>query len=263
MIPTLKQVRLKEYGYLPVGLSATNGTISYESRKFYVSITVEIDEKTYHNQDLELYYKAKTAGIGIDLGIKNLAILSTDTVFKNINKSSKVRRLEKRLRRKQRQLSRKYEMLKKRGGKTATVSANIEKQKLKVQKLHHKKTKICEDYENQVIHKIIKPKPSYITVEDLNVKGMMKNKHLSKAIAAQRLNTFIAKLKRKAKIIGIELRAADRFYPSPKTCHNCGHIQKDLKLKDRVYTCSKCGYTADRDYNAALNLRDTEKYQTA
>ena len=263
MIPTLKQVRLKEYGYLPAGQTAINGTISYTARKFYVSVTVEIDEKSQYNNDLKLCYKAKTAGIGIDLGIKELAILSTGKVFKNINKNSKVKRLEKRLRRKQRQLSRKYEMLKKRGGKTATVSANIEKQKLKVQKLHHRATKIREDYENQVIHEIVRQKPSYITVEDLNVKGMMKNRHLSKAIAAQRFNPLIAKLKRKAEIIGIEIRVADRFYPSSKTCHNCGHINKDLKLKDREYICLKCGYTADRDYNAALNLRDTEKYQTA
>jgi putative transposase len=109
----------------------------------------------------------------------------------------------------------------------------------------------------------VKQKPSFITVEDLNIKGMMKNRRLSKAIAAQRLTCLLTKLKRKAKIIGIELRVVDRFYPSSKTCHACGHIHKGLKLKDRVYVCPECGYTADRDFNASLNLRDAKEYRVA
>ena len=263
MIPTLKQVRLKEYGYLPVGLSATNGTVSYVAGRFYVSVVVDIDEKSKYNKDLESCCAMQTEGIGIDLGVKELAIVSDGRVFKNINKSSKVKRLEKRLRREQRCLSRKHEFRKKKGGKTAIASANIEKQKLKVQKLHQRITRIREDYENKILHEIVKQKPSFISVEDLNVKGMMKNRHLAKAVAAQRFNHLLGKLKRKAEIIGIELREVDRFYPSSQICHACGHIHKGLKLKDRVYVCPECGYTADRDYNASLNLRDAEKYRVA
>ena len=263
MIPTLKQVKLKEYGYLPVGLVAINGTVSYVAGRFYVSVVVDIDEKSKHNKDLESCYAMQTKGIGIDLGVKDLAIFSDGKVFRNINKSSKVKGLEKRLRRGQRRLSRKYEFRKKKGGRTATSSANIDKQKLKVQKLHQRITRIREDYENKTVHEVVKQKPRFITVEDLNVKGMMKNRHLAKAIAAQRFNHLLAKLKRKAEMIGIEFREVDRFYPSSKTCHACGYIHKGLKLKDRVYVCPKCGYTADRDYNASLNLRDAGEYRIA
>lgn len=263
MIPTLKQVKLKEYGYLPVGLVAINGTVSYVAGRFYVSVVVDIDEKSKHNKDLESCYAMQTKGIGIDLGVKDLAIVSDGKVFRNINKSSKVKGLEKRLRRGQRRLSRKYEFRKKKGGRTATSSANIDKQKLKVQKLHQRITRIREDYENKTVHEVVKQKPRFITVEDLNVKGMMKNRHLAKAIAAQRFNHLLAKLKRKAEMIGIEFREVDRFYPSSKTCHACGYIHKGLKLKDRVYVCPKCGYTADRDYNASLNLRDAGEYRIA
>lgn len=263
MIPTLKQVRLKEFGYLPVGAIVTSGTVSYVAGRFYVSAVVDIDEKSKYNKDLEASYHTATTGMGIDLGIKKLAIVSNGKTFNNINKSSKVKRLEKRLRREQRCLSRKYESKKKKGGKTVTASANIEKQKLKVQKLHQRIKHIREDYENKVIHEIVKQKPRFITVEDLNVKGMMKNKHLAKAVAAQRFNNLLVKLKRKAEIIGIEFRVVDIFYPSSKTCHCCGHIHKDLKLKDRVYVCPKCGYTEDRDFNASLNLRDAKKYRLA
>lgn len=263
MIPTLKQVRLKEFGYLPVGAVVTNGTVSYVAGRFYVSLVVDIDEKSKYNKDLEASYHKVTTGIGIDLGIKNLAIVSNGKAFNNINKSSRIKRLEKRLRREQRRLSHKYESKKKKGGKIATVSANIEKQKLKVQKLHHRINEIREDYENKVIHEIVKQKPSFITVEDLNVKGMMKNRHLAKAVATQRFNYLLTKLKRKAEIIGIEMRVVDRFYPSSKTCHFCGHIHKGLKLKDRVYICPECGYTQDRDFNASLNLRDAKEYRIA
>ena len=263
MIPTLKQVKLKEFGYLPVGAKVTNGTVSYVAGRFYVSVVVNIDEKSKHNKDLESSYAMQTEGIGIDLGVKDLAIVSDGRVFKNINKSSKVKRLEKRLRREQRRLSRKYECRKKKGGVPATASANIEKQKLKVQKLHQRIARIRVDYENKTVHEVVKQKPRFITVEDLNVKGMMKNRHLAKAVAAQRFNHLLAKLKRKTEIIDIELREVDRFYPSSKTCHACGHIHKGLKLKDRVYVCPKCGYTADRDYNASLNLRDAKEYRIA
>ena len=263
MIPTLKQVRLKEFGYLPVGAKVINGTVSRKAGRFYVSVVIDIDEKSKYNKDLEASYHITTDGIGIDLGLKDLAIVSNGNIFKNINKSSKVKRLEKRLRREQRRLSRKYKFRKKKCGITATASVNIDKQKLKVQKIHHRIFTIREDYENKVVHEIVKQKPRFITMEDLNVKGMMKNKHLAKAVAVQRFNLMLTKLKRKAQIIGIEFRTVDRFFSGSKTCHTCGHTNKGLKLKDRVYICPKCGYTEDRDFNAALNLRDAKEYRVA
>ena len=133
---------------------------------------------------------------------------------------------------------------------------------LKVQKLHHRIEKIRTNYINQCVNEIVKTKPSYITIEDLNVKGMMRNRHLSKAVASQKFYEFRRKLEGKGKEWGIELRMVDRWYPSSKLCHNCGKIKKDLKLSDREYRC-ECGYRADRDYNASLNLRDAKTYKIA
>lgn len=154
-------------------------------------------------------------------------------------------------------------MRKRKGGSAATASANIEKKKLSVQKLHKQLVNLRRNHENQVIHALVEQKPRFITVEDLNVTGMMKNRHLSKAVAQQRLYSFREKLRRKAEIIGIGFRVADRFYPSSKTCHACGDVHSGLKLKDRVYVCPACGFTEDRDLNAALNLRDTKNYRIA
>ena len=139
---------------------------------------------------------------------------------------------------------------------------NIQKQVLKVQKLHHRIDNIRTDYINKTIAEIGKTKPSYITIEDLNVKGMMKNRHLSKAVASQKFYEFRTKLEKQCKESGIELRVVDRFYPSSKLCHCCGFIKKDLKLSDRIYKCD-CGYKCDRDFNASLNLRDAKTYKTA
>ena len=172
---------------------------------------------------------------------------------------TKLKKLEKQLIREQRSLSRKYENLKK---GESTQRANIQKQKLKVQKLHHKIDNIRTDYINKTIAEIVKTKPSYITIEDLNVSGVMKNKHLSRAVASQKFYEFRIKLKAKSKENGIELRVADRWYPSSKICHCCGTIKKDLKLSDRTFRCH-CGYVEDRDFNAALNLRDVKTYKIA
>ena len=139
---------------------------------------------------------------------------------------------------------------------------NIQKQVLKVQKLHHRIDNIRTDYINKTIAEIVKTKPSYITIEDLNVKGMMKNRHLSKAVASQKFYEFRTKLEKQCKESGIELRVVDRFYPSSKLCHCCGFIKKDLKLSDRIYKCD-CGYKCDRDFNASLNLRDAKTYKIA
>ena len=253
-IQTLGWVRIKEKGYIPIskdGWKIKSGTVSVKADRYYVSVLVEIpDVKIANNSN---------GGIGIDLGLKDLAIVSNGKTYKNINKSTRIKKLEKKLHREQRSLSRKYENLKK---GESTQRANIQKQKLKVQRLHHKIDNIRTDYINKSIAEIVKTKPSYITIEDLNVKGMMKNRHLSKAVASQKFYEFRKRLKAKCDEKGIELRVADRFYPSSKTCHHCGSIRKNLKLSDRIYRCD-CGYVEDRDFNAALNLRDALTYEVA
>ena len=253
-IPTLGWVRLKEKGYIPAakdGWKIKSGTVSVKAGRYYVSVLVEIpDAGTVNNSN---------DGIGIDLGLKDFAILSNGKTYKNINKSARLKKLEKQLRREQKSLSRKYENLKK---GEVTQRANIQKQKLKVQKLHHKTDNIRTDYINKIIAEIVKTKPSFITIEDLNVSGMMKNRHLSKAVASQKFYEFRNRLKAKCNDNGIELRVADRFYPSSKLCHCCGQIKKDLKISDRIYRCA-CGYVEDRDINASLNLRDAVTYEVA
>ena len=253
-IPTLGWIRIKEKGYIPTtkdGYMIRSGTVSVKAGRFYVSVLVEIPDINIDNNSNE--------GIGIDLGLKDFAIVSNGKTYRNINKSAGLKKLEKQLIREQRSLSRKYENLKK--GKS-TQRANIQKQKLKVQKLHHKMDNIRTDYINKTIAEIVKTKPSYITIEDLNVKGMMKNRCLSKAVASQKFYEFRTRLKAKCDENGIELRVADRFYPSSKTCHHCGSVRKNLKLSDRIYRC-ECGYVADRDFNAALNLKDAKTYKIA
>ena len=253
-IPTLGWIRIKEKGYIPTtkdGYMIRSGTVSVKTDRFYVSVLVEIPDVNINNNLNE--------GIGIDLGLKDFAIISNGKTYRNINKSAGLKKLEKQLIREQRSLSRKYESLKK---GESTQRANIQKQKLKVQKLHHKMDNIRTDYINKTIAEIVKTKPSYITIEDLNVKGMMKNRCLSKAVASQKFYEFRKRLKAKCDEKGIELRVADRFYPSSKTCHHCGSIRKNLKLSDRIYRC-ECGYVADRDLNAALNLKDAKTYKIA
>ena len=253
-IPTLGWVRIKEKGYIPTtkdGYMIRSGTVSVKAGRFYVSVLVEIPDVNIGNNSNE--------GIGIDLGLKDLAIVSNGKTYRNINKSAGLKKLEKQLIREQRILSRKYENLKK---GESTQRANIQKQRLKVQKLHHKMDNIRTDYINKTIAEIVKTKPSYITIEDLNVKGMMKNRCLSKAVASQKFYEFRKRLKAKCDEKGIELRVADRFYPSSKTCHHCGSVRKNLKLSDRIYRC-ECGYVADRDLNAALNLKDAKTYKIA
>ena len=259
-IPTLGWVKLKEKGYIPVtkdGYQIRSGTVSRKAGRYYVSVLIDIPEAEISRAD--------GPGLGLDLGLKELAILSNGVIYPNINKRQELRKCEKQLRRAQRCLSRKYEAYKKRKNKQKkgeTTRSNIQKQKLKVQKLYHRIEQIRTDYINKVIAQIVKTKPSYITIEDLNVKGMMKNRHLSKAIASQKFYEFRSKLQCKCRQNGIELRIVNRFYPSSKRCHACGKVKKDLRLSDRVYRCT-CGYVEDRDVNAALNLRDAVSYQTA
>ena len=253
-IPSLGWVRIKEKGYIPTtkdGYVIKSGHVSIKADRYYVSVLIEIPDKTTINNS--------SKGIGIDLGLKDFAIVSNGKTYKNSNKSAKLKKLEKKLVREQRSLSRKYENLKK---GESTQKRNIQKQRLKIQKLHHRIDNIRTDYINKTIAEIVKTKPSYITIEDLNVSGMMKNKHLSKAVASQKFYEFKTKLQAKCKEYGIELRIVDRWYPSSKTCHCCKSIKKDLKLSDRVFRCD-CGYIEDRDFNAALNLRDATTYEVA
>lgn len=250
-VPTLGWVRLKEKGYIPTSknsFSIKSGTISYKAGRYYISVLIDMSEKNIQINN--------NPGIGIDLGLKEFAICSDGSIYQNINKTNNIRKIEKKLKREQRKLSRKIISIK----KGEATQKNFVKQKLKVQKLYQKLNNIRTDYLNKIINSIVKTKPSFIVIEDLNVSGMMKNRHLSKAIAQQKFFEFKTKLISKCKENNIELRIVDKWYPSSKTCHNCGHIKRDLKLSDRTYKCSECGYVEDRDINASLNLRNAKTY---
>lgn len=256
-IPTLKWVRLKEKGYIPTDLRVVNGTVSKKADRYFVSVIVEEEVKVKENKS--------TKGLGIDLGLKEFAVTSNGTHKKNINKTARVKKIEKKLKREQRKLSRKYESLKLRNKKEKgeATRQNIQKQIVKVQRIHQRLANIRTDNMNKVIFEIVKQKPSYITIEDLAIKNMMKNKHLSKAVAQQKFYEFRVKLEYKCKLNAIELRIVDRFYPSSKTCSVCGAYKKDLKLNDRVYNCNECNSSLDRDYNASVNLENAKIYRVA
>ncbi|MDM0470634.1 transposase [Clostridium perfringens] len=265
-IPTLGWVRLKEFGYIPTNSIVKSGTVSQKADRYYVSILVEERDIEISNGNTGIkIFNHNNEGVGIDLGIKEFAVCSDGIKFKNINKISTIKKIEKKLKREQRKLSRKYESLKIRNKNIKEGRAtrqNIQKQIVKVQKLHQRLANIRTDYINKTVSKIVKQKPSYVTIEDLNVKGMMKNKHLSKAIVSQKFFEFKTKLISKCKKNNIELRIVDRFYPSSKTCSNCGKVKKDLKLSDRIYKCD-CGFTIDRDLNASINLKNAKEYKIA
>lgn len=221
----------------------SNPHVSYNGRCWVLTLGIEtkIEEIKLTNEV-----------IGIDLGIKDLAICSNNMVFRNINKTKVVKNLEKRLRRLQRKVSRKYDMNKKGGSYNKT--SNIIKLEERIKKLHRKLNNIRQDYIHKSTTSIVKTKPCRVVMEDLNISGMMKNKHLSKAIQQQNLFEFIRQIKYKCEWLGIQFIQVDRFYPSSKTCSCCGNIKKDLKLSDRTYVCKECGLVIDRDYNASINL---------
>lgn len=254
-IPTLKWIRIKEFGYIPVNSKVISGTVSMKSDRYYVSVVCEI-EKTNN-------LKPKSEPIGIDLGIKDFAVMSNKTIKKNINKTITVKKLEKRLKREQVRLSRKYECLKKQNKKGGATRQNIRKQVVRVQSIHQRLNNIRTDYINKCVSEIIEQKPSSVTIEDLNIKGMMKNRNLSKAISQQKFYEFRVKLTNKCKQNDIELRIVDRWYPSSKLCSCCGNIKKELKLSDRIYVCDKCGIVIDRDLQASINLREAKTYKIA
>lgn len=255
-IPTLGFVRLKEYGYIPLNSKVTSGTVSKQADKYFVSILVEDIDIAYSNKNI------KTEGIGIDLGIKDLAICSNGNIFKNINKTSKVKKLEKKLKREQRALSRKLENKKHKKGGANEKSVNIKKNIIRVQKIHLKLSNIRQEYIKYIVNSLVKLNPQFISIEDLAVKNMMKNRHLSKAIQKQLFYYFRLFLIQQSKKHNIEVRIIDRFYPSSKLCNCCGQIKYDLKLSDRIYNCD-CGNVIDRDLQASINIRECKTYKIA
>ena len=243
---TLNWIKLAEAGRIPIGAKYSDPRIKFDGEHWWLTVGVE---------SIEVKQKetTKNEGIGIDLGIKDLAIGSDGTTEKNINKTSKIKRLEKKKRRIQRSITRKYEKNKK--GERYCKTKNIEKSEEKLLKINHRLTNIRQDYVHQITTKIIKREPSFLCIEDLNVRGMMKNKHLSKAVGQQGFGEFRRQLEYKCVWNGIPLVIADRFFASSKLCSNCGTIKKNLKLRDRTYHCDQCGLVIDRDYQASLNLK--------
>ena len=252
-IPTLKFVRVKEYGYIPKNAIIKSSTITKIADRYFLSLVMEVDDivKT-ENKNIK--------GLGVDLGIKDTAICSNGMVFKNINKTKKVKKIKKKLKREQRKMSRSVEYSKSKKIKLKECK-NFNKKKLKVQKLFYRLNCIRDDYNNKIVDEITRTKLKYITIEDLKVSNMMKNKHLSKAIQEQNFYAIRTKLVNKCKEKNIELRLVDTFYPSSKTCSCCNSIKKNLKLNDRIYKCCNCGLEIDRDYNASINLEKAKIYK--
>ena len=250
----LNWVRLAEHNRIPFGNNVKyyNPRVTFDGINWWISVGVETET---------LIEKSTNNGIGIDLGVKDLAICSDGNTYKNINKTKEVKRLEKKKRRLQRSVSRRYEYNKK--GESYCKTCNTIKREKELLKLNHRLTNIRQNHIHRATSEIIKRKPSYICLEDLNVNDTMKNKHLSKAIQQQKLREFRRQIEYKAKHNNIQVVIANRFYPSSKTCNCCGKIRKGLKLSDRTYKC-ECGYINDRDINAALNLKDYgEKFATS
>ena len=233
---------------LPIDVKYTNPRIHFDGKYWYLSVGIE-EEKMQQKLTIE--------SLGIDVGIKELAVCSNGMKFKNINKTKVVKQAEKRLRRLQRQVSRKYEMNKE--GSRFVKTINIIKLEKKIQLLHRRLKNVRDNHIHQVTTAIVKTKPCRVVMEMSNIKGMMKNKHLSKAIAQQNLYDFKMKIQYKCEKYGIEYMEADKWFPSSKMCSTCGEIKKTLRLSERIYTCD-CGHEIDRDFNASINL---SRYQLA
>lgn len=227
---------------LPINTKYVNPRVSFDGKYWYLSVGIQ--QKHVHNDLTDNI-------IGIDVGVKELAVCSNGMVFKNINKTKTVKKIEKRLRRLQRKVSRKYEMNKE--GNRFVKTCNIIKTEKKIRLLHRRLMNIRTNHIHQTTNAIVKTKPSTVVMEKLNIKGMMKNKHLSKAIQNQKLYEFKRQMKYKCEFNGIKFIEADKWYPSSKTCSKCGQIKKDLKLSERIFRCD-CGLEIDRDLNASINL---------
>ena len=239
----LNWIKLCEKGRIPLNIKYTNPRFTYNGLYWYVSIGIEIPDNT----DIP-----SNEGIGIDVGIKDLAVCSDGYTYKNINKTHKVRKIEKRQRRLQRSVSRRYEKNKK--GERYYKTCNLIKRQKELLKVTKRLTNICRNHLHQATSDIVKRKPSFICIEDLNVSGMMKNRHLSKVIQQQGFYELRRQLQYKAEWNHISVIIAYRFFPSSKLCSCCGHVKTDLKLSDRIYRCT-CGNTIDRDFQASLNLK--------
>lgn len=240
----LNWIRLAEHNRIPIDVKYTNPRIKYDGVNWYLTVGVEYEDSTmFPTND----------GIGIDLGIKDLAICSDGNKYQNINKTQKVKKLEKRKRRLQHSVSRKYEKNKK--GESYCKTKNVIKKEKLLLKVNHRLTNIRKNYLNQTTSEIVNRKPRFICIEDLNVSGMMKNRHLSKTVQQQGFYEFRRQIEYKSVWNNIPVIIADRFYPSSKLCSCCGNIKKDLKLSDRIYKC-ECGNVIDRDFQASLNLKD-------
>lgn len=240
----LNWIRLCEKGRIPTNCKYLNPRFTYDGLYWYVSVSIEVDDndKTSTND-----------GIGIDLGVKNLAVCSDGSVYKNINKTQRVNKLEKKKRRLQRSISRRYEKNKK--GKNYCKTSNIIKIEKELLKVTRRLTNIRHNHTHQITSEIIRRNPSFICMEDLNVGGMMKNRHLSKSVQEQCFYEFRRQIEYKATWNNIPVILADRFFPSSKVCSCCGSVKEELKLSDRVFVCHDCGNRIDRDFNASLNLR--------
>ena len=227
--------------------------ISFDGKYWYLSYTEDLESQV---ADLPDY----TDGLGVDLGIKTLATVSDGTTVPNIKTFRRVRILNKRLKRLQRKVSRKYHINKcDKHNKTKNI-LKLEKQ---IKLIHRSLRNIRINHIRKFVSELVKKQPQFIAIEDLNVKGMMRNKHLAKNIANCSFYTIKEHLIRKAKERLIAIRLVERFYPSSKTCSNCGHYKKDLKLHQRVYHCDNCKEKIDRDFNASLNLAKTDRYVLA
>ncbi|MBS4893720.1 MAG: transposase [Veillonella parvula] len=236
-------IRLAEKNRIPTNCKYSNPRITFDGLNWFISVGIECDN------NLEAL---TNDGIGIDLGIKDLAICSDGKVYKNINKTNKIRKIKKKRRRLQRQISRKYELNKE--GRSYKKTSNIKKLEKQLLKVNHRLTNIRNNYLHQTTTKIVGRKPMFIVLENLNVVGMMKNRHLSKAIQEQCFYEFYRQIQYKCLWNNIKFIEADKWFPSSKTCSECGSIKKQLKLSEREYVCEECGCVIDRDLNASINL---------
>ena len=237
-------VNLSEKNRIPENANYSNPRVKFDGVQWYISVSIEVEQETVELTD---------ESIGIDVGVKDLAICSNmEKPYKNINKTKKVKKLEKKLRKLQRKASNKYE--KNKEGRSYAKTSNIIKLEKNIRKLHKRLDNIRTDYRHKVTTEIVKTKPSRIVMEGLNISGMMKNKHLSKAIQQQGLYQFSQFIQYKAIKQGTEFIKADKWYPSSKTCSECGHVKPRLSLSEREFRCECCGLIIDRDKNASINL---------
>ncbi len=264
----LNWIRLAERNRIPVRGKYTNPRIAFDGERWWLSVGIQTSRKLKPLRGLSFVCKkrryARSEGIGIDLGIKDLAVLSDATKVRNINKTRAIRRLKKKRRRLQRQVSRKYQMNKK--GERYCKTSNLIKSEKRLLRINHRLANIRQDHVHQATSAIIKRKPSFVCLEDLNVRGMMKNRYLSEKIQEQNLYEFRRQIEYKAHWSKIPVVIADRWYPSSKTCVICGHVKKELNLSERMYVCPVCGNIIDRDFQAALNLKrygESERMESA